>query len=52
MELVGEAGDGAHGKHHSRNDTLPHVGSLLLLGDWLHEGASVESFLKILDKDL
>jgi len=45
VKLVGEAGDRSHDEHHSADDTLPHVGSLLLLGNGLHESSSVESFL-------
>jgi len=48
VKLVGEAGDRSHDEHHSADDTLPHVGSLLLLGNGLHESSSVESFLDIL----
>ena len=51
MELVDEAGGGGHDEHESAEDALPHVGSLLLLGNGLHEGASVEGFLNDFGKN-
>jgi len=45
VELVDEAGGGGHDEHESAEDALPHIGSLLLFGNGLHEGASVKGFL-------
>ena len=45
VELVDEAGGGGHDEHESAEDSLPHIGSLLLFGNGLHEGASVKGFL-------